>query len=128
VGLNLRQFDVRASCQCKRSHFLGAGRDRWRVCAQPTPTQSDTTVPVKPSRPHSSRVLMEGVDRYGVVLGIGRHHRGESGEPDRRLERTGVHIMEVARNDRGRRHLLTALSHRIAEEVLGGGPAHPRPE
>jgi hypothetical protein len=61
------------------------------------------------------------VDRHAIELGVGGHHRPESGEPDGRFEGTGVDVVELARPDGGGGHVLPGVGHRVAEEVLGAG-------
>jgi hypothetical protein len=62
-------------------------------------------------------------DRHAVELCVARHHRREPGEPEGRLEGAGVDVVERARPDCGRRHVLAAFGHRVADEVLPG-PQH----
>jgi hypothetical protein len=59
------------------------------------------------------------VNRHALELGVRGHHAREAGEPDGRLEWTGVHVVKLARSDRGRGHVLAGVGHGIAEEVLG---------
>jgi hypothetical protein len=65
------------------------------------------------------------VDRHALEFGVRGHHTGKACESNRRLEGTGIDVVELARTDGGRRHVLTALCDRIAEEA-SRTPAHPR--
>ena len=73
-----------------------------------------------PAAQHVGQHRARRRDRHAVELRVARHHRREPGEPECGLEGTGVDVVELARADGGRRHVLAAFGHRVADEVLRG--------
>ena len=64
--------------------------------------------------------LGRGVARDPVDVAVGGHHRGETREPDRRLEREQLLVAQLARPDMGGRHVHPALGQAVPDHVLAG--------
>ncbi len=77
-------------------------------------------MPSKPSSSRSSPVRISSgcADRDPVDLGVGVHDGAKTGELDRCGEWPRVHFPQFPGAGLGRRHVLSAFGHGVAEEVL----------
>jgi hypothetical protein len=123
VAVGRRRLDVHSCSDAECPDLLGA---RGHELAGLRPADAVVVRDDRSREPHAAaeEVREDGaarVHRHALELRVGRHHAREPREPDRGLERTAVHVVELPRAHRDRGHVLARLGLRVADEVLRTG-------
>jgi hypothetical protein len=122
VAVDRRQLDVHACREGEQPRLLGSCCDLLAVVQEGDGdvVGHDGAREAHAVAQHVRQNRARRGDRHAVELRIAGHHRREPGEPECGLEGTGVDVVELTRSDGGRRHVLAAFGHRVADEVLRG--------